>query len=609
LKRRCHSQSPARGKGSPDNIINMLNKKTVCFFFLLLFTFMHSYGQSQPAPFDIEKWTKDLSSAKDIGYTSTKELFPIIHEQDSLNVFNSITVLEFKSETNNHYYKARVTCFKAAAKFHYKNYTSLSEITDLAEKATKEAYQTHDERFIAFIYWLCGATMINSQQLALGIIYRLRAEEIYSGIGYLDYNYSKNWGGLGELLFHSRDYDQSIFYTKKALHSWEEESVEADYLRIRYYNTIAQAYEQMNNLDSAMVYLDTSFMLAEKGNHDNWKAINSGFKGQLLFKMNKYSEAKPLLQYDYAINSKRENPDVSAKSLQWLARINLIEGKNDSALLKSREAVELIKKTKLKYYLQPSRYLEMCYSALAESFKAMGELDSFYHYHRLYSSLHDSIQQVAFQSSSRIVQMKIENENVLHAIQLLQKEKKNEVIKRNLVIIAIVLLSLFVFLYIRHVMLKQRHKEEMVLQEKRMAETELILAKQQMQQFTENIVEKSHLIEKLNHQLSGESNGANQQILEELTSYTILTEADWENFKRMFEKIYPDFFRSLKEKAPTITVAEQRMAALIRLDISSKQMASMLGVSVDSVHKTKQRLRQRLHVTDETNLGKTLAFL
>ena len=127
-----------------------------------------------------------------------------------------------------------------------------------------------------------------------------------------------------------------------------------------------------------------------------------------------------------------------------------------------------------------------------------------------------------------------------------------------------------------------------------MAETELLLAKQQMQQFTENIVEKSELIEKLNQQIAGEQSGNDQQILEELTGYTILTEADWENFKRLFERIYPDFFTSLKQTAPGITVAEQRMAALLRLDISSKQMAAMLGVSVDSVHKTKQRLRQRM---------------
>ena len=44
------------------------------------------------------------------------------------------------------------------------------------------------------------------------------------------------------------------------------------------------------------------------------------------------------------------------------------------------------------------------------------------------------------------------------------------------------------------------------------------------------------------------------------------------------------------------------MAALTRLQLTSKQMASMLGISVDSVHKTRQRLRQRLQLGSDINL-------
>jgi DNA-binding CsgD family transcriptional regulator len=50
---------------------------------------------------------------------------------------------------------------------------------------------------------------------------------------------------------------------------------------------------------------------------------------------------------------------------------------------------------------------------------------------------------------------------------------------------------------------------------------------------------------------------------------------------------------------PDITVAEKRMAALIRLHLNTKQMASMLGISTDSVYKIRQRLRKRLQLDDE----------
>ena len=44
------------------------------------------------------------------------------------------------------------------------------------------------------------------------------------------------------------------------------------------------------------------------------------------------------------------------------------------------------------------------------------------------------------------------------------------------------------------------------------------------------------------------------------------------------------------------------MAALTRLQLTPKQMASMLGISVNSVHKTRQRLRQRLRIDPESSL-------
>jgi DNA-binding CsgD family transcriptional regulator len=44
------------------------------------------------------------------------------------------------------------------------------------------------------------------------------------------------------------------------------------------------------------------------------------------------------------------------------------------------------------------------------------------------------------------------------------------------------------------------------------------------------------------------------------------------------------------------------MAALTRLHLTTKQMASMLGISADSVHKTRQRLRERFQISDSATL-------
>jgi hypothetical protein len=141
--------------------------------------------------------------------------------------------------------------------------------------------------------------------------------------------------------------------------------------------------------------------------------------------------------------------------------------------------------------------------------------------------------------------------------------------------------TVIVVFYFNRLRLKQKHRQEFALQQKNAAETELKAAKEQMQLFTENIVEKTELIEKLSQQISHkEQNSEQQQLINEITHQTILTEEDWENFKSLFERIYPGFFLNLKEKARDITIAEQRMAALTRLNLTARQMATMLGISV-----------------------------
>jgi DNA-binding CsgD family transcriptional regulator len=136
----------------------------------------------------------------------------------------------------------------------------------------------------------------------------------------------------------------------------------------------------------------------------------------------------------------------------------------------------------------------------------------------------------------------------------------------------------------------------------------LLNARQQLEFFTQNIVEKTDLIDTLKHQLLNKEMTAEQlRVIDEITHNTILTEEEWEHFKSLFEKVHPGFLNRLKEKAHDITLAEQRMAALIRLNLTARQMASMLGISVDSVHKTRQRLRQRLHLPAEQNLEHSVA--
>jgi DNA-binding CsgD family transcriptional regulator len=558
---------------------------------------------------DVETAYRKLSSKNDKQSESYFELADVLVTVDSTAVFNFIEQLDTRAQTANSFFKTRFYLLKAAITNTFSPDMQRPAIKLLCQQALNEAYETHDIYLMAFASVKSGGLMSNCQEIELAATYLLQAVELYDELPSKPDGLFRISIPLGEVLFHSREYEKSLLYSRRALQQWTDTSEVADQVRTRIYNTIAQSFEQLGMLDSAMFYYNVSLQFAEKTDQRIWKALNRGFLGQTLFKQRKYDAAKPLLEYDYANNKSTEYAHA-AKSLQWLARIDVINGRNDSALHKARESSDLLKKSKTAVYLQPGAYLEMTYYTLADVHRALGNTDSFYHYFSLYSGLHDSLQRVAVLGSVKMSQVRIENEKNLRAIQVLEREKKTEKLKRNFLVLAIVLSSAIVFLYVKRLRLKQRHKDQLAEQQRKTAEAELKLAKGQMKLFTENIIEKTNLIEKLQSQLQDEELNSEQlRLIEEITHQTILTEQDWRNFKSLFEKIYPGFFKHLREKAHDITLAEQRMAALTRLHLTARQMASMLGISVDSVHKSRQRLRQRLQVPVERDLEETVAEL
>jgi hypothetical protein len=581
----------------------------VCALLVCLAIGRTSYSQ---APFDYEEWSERLSSTTDNNNKAYKDLLTKYARDSSASV-TFYKELEKRNFNANNYFKARLHTLQLHKTIALRQYSSNSEIILLAQQAVSEAYETEDEHLIALISFECGALLSNLGELERAATYLLKGQEMLDRFGgqTIKDQYT-NYIILGETLFHCREYRKSIFYTRRAIDIYNDTTSNAESFRTRFYNTVGQNYLKLEMLDSAMAYFDTSLQFANKMNDDKinsevWKGINAGFIGQVLYHEKRVNEARPFLELAYAANRRRER-DHAGKALQLLARIDLEQGRTDSARLKCNEALAILRPLGQTYYLQTASFLELAYNTAADIFQSAGMIDSFYYYNRLYTQLHDSIESVTLLSSTKIAQLHIDNENNYRAIQMLQREKETAALKRNFIILSAVLGVIVLFLYFNRLRLKQKHRQEIALQQKSAAEAELIAAKEQMQLFTENIIEKTELIEKLHQRLSHkEQNSEHNQLINEITHQTILTEEDWENFKSLFEKIYPGFFLHLKEKARDITIAEQRMAALTRLNLTARQMASMLGISVDSVHKARQRLRQRLHIPAEINLEQSVA--
>jgi tetratricopeptide (TPR) repeat protein len=133
--------------------------------------------------------------------------------------------------------------------------------------------------------------------------------------------------------------------------------------------------------------------------------------------------------------------------------------------------------------------------------------------------------------------------------------------------------------------------------------------------FTQSLLEKNSIIEALKTEMSVERTPSvktaysieeKDNMLSQLTQATILTEEQWRNFRQKFERVHDGFFQKFGQTVPDATESEYRLAALTKLEMTNNEIASMLGISPDSVIKTRYRLRKKLGNEDLLSIVQTL---
>ena len=146
-------------------------------------------------------------------------------------------------------------------------------------------------------------------------------------------------------------------------------------------------------------------------------------------------------------------------------------------------------------------------------------------------------------------------------------------------------------------------KKELEAQELK-AQNEKIAAENQfnkteLDNYTQQLREKTEAFDKLKTDFEAQNTGVEQQNwLNQIQEATILTDEQWRNFKYKFENVHNDFFGRLQAYMPTATEAEKRLMALTKLDMSNNEIASMLGISPESVTKTRYRLKKKVGEDD-----------
>ena len=586
----------------------VFTKLFVLFFFITLQAIVYA----QPNTLDPKEWAKALSITNGKSEQNYDRLISSLIGKDylkvdSARVFSFLNKLEKAGDAENIYFKARFNSLKAVfiylTNIKYPNAPVKSELKKLLDEAIDLAYKTDDDYFIAFASETYSTNISHFNELGLSIMYAINVIELHeknnqnTSAGFYQF--------LAERLYKIREYKECIKYAMRAVALFKKSDyVDRALPLTNTLNTVALGYHRQQQYDSALKFYDQAYQIALQAKDTLWMSIVSGNVGQVYYYQKKYDTAYTLLINDYKTCKASGFFDDAANSLQWAARVNLALGNKTQAVAEVRNAFALLQ-------AKPNdNYLKNIYFAYTEIFREMGVYDSAFYYNNLYSNLNDSLEKTINTSSTAISKARLNDKASRYNIETLNKAKRIQVLTRNIIIVVIVLLSLFTLLLLNRKQLQTKMAKEKAEQENKLMEQEIAAAREQMKMFMDNIVEKTALIEKLEYQKQDVQNSTERQgLINELSNQTILTEDDWIKFKTTFEKIHPGFFKKLKDKVADITIAEQRMASLTKLNLTTRQIASMLGISVASVHKTRQRLRQRIQTDSNTGIDDFLAAL
>jgi tetratricopeptide (TPR) repeat protein/DNA-binding CsgD family transcriptional regulator len=130
-----------------------------------------------------------------------------------------------------------------------------------------------------------------------------------------------------------------------------------------------------------------------------------------------------------------------------------------------------------------------------------------------------------------------------------------------------------------------------------------------------HLVQKNEVLEKIRDevvQLVEAATADAKPMLKRLVpmiQQSIGTEQEWQQFEQQFVEVHPEFVDTLLKRAPELTQTEVRIAALLRIQLTTKDIASIMNVTTRAVEKHRLNIRRKLGLEGEVNLPAYLATM
>jgi hypothetical protein len=162
--------------------------------------------------------------------------------------------------------------------------------------------------------------------------------------------------------------------------------------------------------------------------------------------------------------------------------------------------------------------------------------------------------------------------------------------------------------YLHSLELDRKEKGLIALQNSKL-EGELQFKNKELATVTMYLVERGGLLSNIKEELlavikkPGMSNLAHElrNVFRMITD-TEQSSDDWDRFALYFDQVHNNFLSTLKTKFPQLSPTDLKLCAYLRLNLSSKEIAQLLNISLKGVEVSRYRLRKKLNLPTEINL-------
>ncbi len=366
------------------------------------------------------------------------------------------------------------------------------------------------------------------------------------------------------------------------------------------FSLIGYIHKQKNNLDSAMYYYEKAKHIISTTDDQATHVILDLDMAELISLKGDFIKSNIILLKILQQNISTHRI-LNSRVWSYLAFNYLKLNKMDSALYYGRKAHQTVQVKGMKFETINSTYV------LSEVFKARAKFDSAYYYSAIYHQTKDSLYNKENQRKLSTLYAEIETLSKQKEIETLSKQKEIDAIQYRNLIISIVLGSIaFVSILVSIILFYRDNQKKQVLNnlllQQELDRRNKDLHEQALKMIYMNniFMEIEESLKRLHFQTSDSAKEI-RQLLSNLQLNKTL-EKEWDNFNRYFGTVHGNFFTKINAEFPELTTSEKRLASLIKMNLTNREIASILNIESTSVKIAKYRLKKKLNLDEETDI-------